>query len=208
MSTCAYCGTLIDESNFVRKAGEDFCNNLCRYSYTRSGRKPDVELPQASRVRGDRSKSKGGKPTLISLLAFALTYFLANYFFGGDINKAVTELFTNDLSSKINIQKVCSELNLNLPMMLDAETEIYTTIGFDNKIQYHYRLVNFLVSEVDTNSFMPVIRQNIRNSSCSAKESRKLLDAGITMEYVYHDKNKIEVSRYTLKEVDCIEAGI
>ncbi len=105
-------------------------------------------------------------------------------------------------------QAMATETNKQLPMMIDEETELTTTIGLPGVLQYHYRLINYAAAEIDSDVLMGETTKGIVASSCGAPQLRMMLKAGLKLEYLYHGKEKNLISSYTLTNQECITAQL
>ena len=50
------------------------------------------------------------------------------------------------------LKQAATELNENLPMMVDADTRLDTSMGINGKFRYNYTLVNYTAEEFDSNA--------------------------------------------------------
>jgi hypothetical protein len=199
---CEYCGKEIESSNSVQKSNLNFCNNLCRFSFEDGNIKGTTTKKQKQNVNKPNSKKL---TTMIGFIIFiVLGSFLGNKF-GADLASNFFEKTT--ITSEL-IQQTVNEINMNLPFMIDSETELFTTVGIGDKIQYHYRLINMTEDQINTEELKTYLVENIKNSSCTIEETRKLLDQNIKLEYIYHDKNNIYLMRYILDKKICEESGL
>lgn len=95
--------------------------------------------------------------------------------------------------------EVSKQVNQNLPMMLDAETRIDTTIPMAGKtFQYVYTLVNYSRGEIDIEAFKEVMRPQIVNSIKTSTDMKTFRENQVTMVYLYRDKDGNEVAKFTI----------
>jgi hypothetical protein len=114
-------------------------------------------------------------------------------------------LFGEDPRSAAFLTKVAAEITkqLNLPKMIDSETELTTVSGSEGVIAYGYRLVNHSASEIDAGTIANLKAQVAKNV-CSTPETRdKFLKQRITMRYTYGDKGGAQVASFDITEADC-----
>ena len=95
-------------------------------------------------------------------------------------------------SQKLNIDKVLvklsSEMNENLPIMVDGITRLDNVTALPNKaIQYSYTLVNMEKSEIDTLEMKKYLEQQIINISTTNPDLKYFRDNNIIMKYYYKD---------------------
>jgi hypothetical protein len=124
---------------------------------------------------------------------------------GVSVQSGMKGIFKPKITSLKILNATANQINSGLPMMLDSDTELFTTIGLEGVLQYHYRLVKYSKEQIDTSVLMPRLRESITNSSCTIKETRELLEKGVTLVYVYHDKDKKVISNFSLKNINCID---
>jgi hypothetical protein len=145
------------------------------------------------------SKTANSKNAIMGTVVGAIVAVVV----GVSVQSGMKGLFKPKITSLKVLSSTANQINSGLPMMLDSDTELFTTIGLEGELQYHYRLVKFAKEQIDTTVLMPRLRESITNSSCTIKETRELLEKGVTLVYVYHDKDKKVISTFSLKNVNC-----
>lgn len=107
--------------------------------------------------------------------------------------------------SNAELAKVASEINKTLPMMVDGETQLDTTIGTDNMIAYHYTLVNYDSSALDGDSFKSILIENgLVRKVCSTPETYdNFISKGVEMRYSYFGNDGKFVTGITVKPSMC-----
>jgi len=78
---------------------------------------------------------------LAGIAAFALAWSGSKAFFS-----------QRHVASPEFLARVAAEMNKTLPMMVDKDTELSSTIGISGVLVYNYRLVNHSASEAFTTS--------------------------------------------------------
>jgi hypothetical protein len=117
---------------------------------------------------------------------------------------AVTSGRAQDVTSGKYLGEIASELNKNLPMMVDKETEWISTAGLDRVIIYNYRLVNYNAADLSSAELVKSARPMLTNAVCSTPETRdSFIKKGISMRYVYNDKNRVHVASIEITPKDC-----
>lgn len=203
MTTCDYCGKELTENILLQIGNNKFCNNLCRHSFEKNSNKPKIGI--ATEQLAIKLKLKDAKTTnIVGTIVGTIVAVIVAF----SISHGTMSIFRPNVTSIKVLNQTASKINESLPMMLDAETELFTTVGLDGKLEYHYRLINYTAEQIDTNSLMPKIRKNIINTSCTIKDTRDLLNKGVVLEYVYYDKNKREISRFSLNKLQCVNSGL
>lgn len=146
-------------------------------------------------IKMDNDK-KSSTSTAISLVVGLIAFFVAKYgyqhFFGtkaGDLNK---ELVTP-----------ASQLNETLPMMVDSETRLDSTAGFNKTFRYNYTLVNYTSEELDPKSIEAALGEKLINSVCTTKEMEVFTKNSVPVSYAYHGKNGKQVTVITVSPSQC-----
>ena len=130
-------------------------------------------------------EAKKTKFNLKSIVGVVIGFFIASMGFNYLVkNSTVDE----------QLSKAASNLNKNLPMMVDSETRWDSTVALPDKtLKYFYTLVNYSKDELDINktgnTIRPLMLNNIRTSSDMELFRRNK----VTMIYSYRDKDHNEV---------------
>lgn len=128
-----------------------------------------------------------------------IAIFAAIFSVGG--RYAVNHFGGNELEIVLN--KSSMELNKSLPVQIDANTELFSTLATNNEFIYNYRLVNSLQSELDMNLFDKNVKPLVFNQVCSTPDARKLLNKDVIMKYRYHDKVKVFIQEIEITKNQC-----
>ena len=113
-------------------------------------------------------------------------------------------VLSEDIRSQRILNKVASEINKNLPMMVDKETELLATVGLEGIIVYNYRLINLSVTDVEPARFISAIRPQVVTAACTTPQTRDtFLKQGVTMRYSYADKERRHMGATEVKPADC-----
>ena len=159
MAQCDYCGKNAGDKSLLQIGGKRFCDNICRHSFEMNGNKSKA----GKVINQEPIKPKKKNKKTILLVSLIVGVIVAAIVGIAVYHKAI-QLFKANITSVKVLSQVASKMNQTLPMMLDAETELSTTIGLDGKLEYHYRLVNYTAGQIDTAILMPKLRANIMNS--------------------------------------------
>jgi hypothetical protein len=95
------------------------------------------------------------------------------------------------------------ELNKRLPEMLDENTVLEATSGSNNYFTYFYTLTNYMIDEVDVEAFENMMRPNLINSVCTSGTFQKFISNGVTIRYIYSDKDFREFSSISVEPSVC-----
>ncbi len=134
----------------------------------------------------------------LSIVAFIIAFLIAKYIVSIGF-KSYHESNGKQDFNQILIETV-SELNSNLPMMVDSETRLDNVVGFNKILKYNNTLINYTASEISPSDVFNALDKKITNSVCTSKAMKIFLDNDITISYSYGGKNgkyimDIEVSK-------------
>jgi hypothetical protein len=90
--------------------------------------------------------------------------------------------------------EAANELNKNLPIMMDSETRLDSTMALPGKeYVYFISLINYAVDEIDIEDFEKEIKQNLINNARTNSSMEIFRNNNVTLIYVYRDKNMNEI---------------
>ena len=187
----------------VNRNGLPFAKQLKRVG--RVGRKISyckVQLDSQSRLglgaayqrRESVAKGKAG-----------LWFVVAVAFMSGFIKYALREprdpdaIFDNPAAVKTAIE----EMNAEVPIEIDAETEITQVELEDNAIVFHVRLIKLAVEDIDVAAAYSKMRNATKNYFCSPETGDGFLRNGYTLQYVFRDRDGAKVTSFRLRPGDC-----
>ena len=108
-----------------------------------------------------------------------------------------------DSGRNFAVRALAEEVNKQTPMMVDQQTEFFEAVASDSQLQYHYRLVNYAGSEINTEHFKDNMRKQLRETTCNNKDLKPLLTLGASVSYHYFDKDKQAVADFAVTPDDC-----
>jgi hypothetical protein len=100
------------------------------------------------------------------------------------------------------LERVTQQLNKSLPKMLDAETELTSASAVEGVLIYHYRLVHALAADVDV-AALRSLQSTIAKGDCADADARALLNAKISLRYLYNDRTGAQVTWFDVSRLDC-----
>lgn len=110
----------------------------------------------------------------------------------------------DDVRSQRVLSRVASDLNKTLPMQVDKDTELMATVGLEAVMVYSYRLINRSAGDVDATAFSTEMRPRLVNAACTTPQTRDgFLKKGVTMRYMYADKDRRHVATIEVNPSDC-----
>ncbi|MEO8001765.1 MAG: hypothetical protein ABI644_07805 [Arenimonas sp.] len=100
--------------------------------------------------------------------------------------------------------QAASETNKTLPMMIDKETRLDSTIaGPGKQWTYFYTLVNYEAGDTTNEQINEILGDKIRNSFCSMKEMKLFIEHEVTMKYKYSAKDGVYLGEVVVTAMDC-----
>ena len=152
------------------------------------------------------------KKLLITIVTIVVLLIAASI--GGMFGKESAESAVNDYKSSIVSEKtkvmmeVSSELNKVLPMMIDKDTQAFSTsIVNGDTLQYNYKFVNLRKDEVDTSFLIPEATKNHTNFVCSSPDMKFLIKNNISVNYAYYGKNHNHITTIFVDTSQCKNRG-
>jgi hypothetical protein len=101
------------------------------------------------------------------------------------------------------LYETASEINRNLPMMLDSETQLDSTIPLPNKtFMYSYTMINYVASEVDKDFFVSEMRPSLISTVSTLPEMATFRDNDVTVAYKYRGKDGAEIATIKITPED------
>jgi hypothetical protein len=94
-------------------------------------------------------------------------------------------------------------MNKNLPDMADDNTVLERTNGSNLQFSYYYTLLNYIAREVDVDAFVNQMNPLLLQSTCSSALLKPLVSRGVTIQYVYADKDREEFARIAIPADEC-----
>lgn len=110
----------------------------------------------------------------------------------------------SDPRSAKTLNRLASQLNKNLPMAVDKETELMNVVGLKSTLVYNYRLVNYSASEIDREAVIAHLKPSLVTAACSAPQTRDaFLKEGIVLRYTYFSKDRTYIATIDVAPADC-----
>ena len=107
-------------------------------------------------------------------------------------------------SSARHLREVADQINRSMPVMIDKETELMPSAGYDGMLVYNYRLVSYSASQIDPRKFAAGVKEKVSQSACNRPETRDdFLKNGVTLRYSYFDKDNQHIATVDVTPADC-----
>lgn len=99
--------------------------------------------------------------------------------------------------------KTANELNAKLPIMVDANTRLDSTIGLNEQFRYNYTLVNYSSSQVSGSQIESAMGQKLVNNVCTSKEMQVFVKNGVTVSYAYFGNDGKQIAVISVTPSQC-----
>ena len=112
---------------------------------------------------------------------------------------------TNDTKlSDEHLPKLASELNKQLPMVVDRETRLDSTLGGPGKrLTYLYTATNYNASQINVSEFTKQMSPQLRNGVCSSSDMNIFVRSGVTIIYSYRAKDGRHFAKIEVNPSEC-----
>jgi len=95
------------------------------------------------------------------------------------------------------------QINAQLPMMVDSETRLDTTICAGKHMAYKYTMINLTEKDIDKIAFEKEIKTMLVKNQCNNENMIKLLKMGIQYNYMYQDRDGILLATININKRHC-----
>jgi len=102
------------------------------------------------------------------------------------------------------LAETANTVNAKLPMMVDKDTRLDSTIpGPDKKLTYYYTLPAYSSVELEPTSTMAVLTPHVKKNVCGITDMKGLFNNGVSVVYVYRGNDAREIGRVTVTPAEC-----
>ena len=110
-----------------------------------------------------------------------------------------------DIASAAYLSKLAksTEKKLNVPVMVDEDTQLVSIEGFDHEFQYNYQLVNYSSKDLDSAQFAKVMKEQLTGTVCGKKELKVFLDENIALSFTYKGTDKKQIGKISITKDMC-----
>lgn len=95
------------------------------------------------------------------------------------------------------------QINKQLPMMIDSETRLDTTMCAGKHVAYKYTMINLTEKDIDKIAFTNEIKTMLMKNQCSNENMIKMLKMGVQCNYMYQDRNGILLATININKSHC-----
>lgn len=110
-----------------------------------------------------------------------------------------------DITSAAYLSKLAksTEKKLNVPVMVDEDTQLVSIEGFDHEFQYNYLLVNYSSKDLDSAEFTKIMKEQLTSTVCGKKELKVFLNENIALSFTYKGTDKKMVGKVSITQNMC-----
>lgn len=94
-----------------------------------------------------------------------------------------------DATIEETLMEASQQINKQLPMMVDSETRLDTTICAGKHVLYKYTMIGLSAKDLDIISFNDEIKTMLVKNQCSNENMVKMLKFGVQYSYMYQDRD-------------------
>ncbi len=100
------------------------------------------------------------------------------------------------------MNSISNEINKSLPMMVDKDTRLESTIGKKGVLEYHYNLLNTKSNDINL-SQLNSFTKSLKNKVCSNPDTKSFLGRSISLSYVYYGNDDTFITKIIVTPEDC-----
>ena len=94
-------------------------------------------------------------------------------------------------------------MNKRLPDMVEENTVLEATSGYNGKFTYYYTLLNYDADAVDPERFVKRMKPALLENACTSETMEPLIDLDVTLQYIYSDKERVEFAAIAVDPAEC-----
>lgn len=148
---------------------------------------------------------------LLALLGVAAVIVAAAFSgaIGRLVGKASTDsYFASKSAATIDaaLLKAASDLNAKLPIMVDSETRLDSTLGLNKSFRYNYTLVNHSSATLSAQRLNDALGQKLVNHVCTSSEMASFVKSGITVSYAYFGNDGKQIAILKISPSQCSDS--
>jgi hypothetical protein len=109
----------------------------------------------------------------------------------------------NEGSIEEMLPKFASQLNAKLPIMVDSDTRLDSSMGINKTFRYNYTLVNYSSSDVTAQGIQNAFKQQIETKVCTSQETLAFLKNDVTVSYAYFSNEGEQITVISVTPSQC-----
>ena len=87
------------------------------------------------------------------------------------------------------MQEIVSDMNKDLPEMMDSDTRLDNVIAGEDSLTYNYTLINYLKGDFEFNEIKNSLKEGIVKGICTSSDMEIYVNNNTTFYYQYFDKD-------------------
>jgi len=120
----------------------------------------------------------------------------------------ISSSIANDKKNFINekyassafLNKYANDINKNLPVMVNKDTQLFSTAAQEKNFIYVYKLINSTKNQVN----LDLDKEFIINGACTLPELKVLIANGVKIDYSYMDKDGVYIGKIPITITKCL----
>lgn len=111
---------------------------------------------------------------------------------------------SNKSEQRKQLEEIANELNASAPIRISNELVLTRIIVRDyDELAYVFHNLVYKASQINRSVF-PQLKAQTERGVCSKPDTRRLLEEfGVSLSYVYYDKENTYIGEFTIKPRDC-----
>jgi hypothetical protein len=123
------------------------------------------------------------------------------------ISAGTIQLFISakgNIASKESLKDIARKTNVDLPKMVDEQTELSKLDALEGVLVYYYRLPKVQPGQITEKYFQEQICPIVTKNACTNEELRKkFLNKGVVLRYIYIDSQGGEIAQFDVIGKNC-----
>lgn len=115
----------------------------------------------------------------------------------------ITKLQSQASELTKQLMAVANEVNKGLPMTLDEQTRLDSTVGYDDQFTYKYTLTGYAAEEISAEQLKQALQGNLLNTYCTTEDMKFFRDNKVPVNYFYSGKNGKQIVNIAITVSDC-----
>jgi len=99
--------------------------------------------------------------------------------------------------------KIAAQYNQSLPIMVNLDTRLDSTIGINKQFRYNYTMVDYSADQLDIKYFTHSMRPKLLNSACNTRDMVVFMNHGVPITYAYYGIQGNKITEITVHPSDC-----
>ena len=101
------------------------------------------------------------------------------------------------------LKKESNNYNKSLPIAVDSDTTIFSTVAYNHVLAYYAELTNYSAGDLNGKRLRVDLLPLITNRVCSTDEAREFIDRGVTLRYVFFGNKGKKITEVSIDKSDC-----